>query len=498
LTMTLLSGSDPILDCAAAAAFEQNRFGGNEASQWSAMRQAGIAVADELQRDLRAINVTPDQAGRVLVLVGKGHNGGDALLAAARLLARTTWLIEVGFVFGQNKLRPLALAAWRELQHTGGADRVRVIRRAQVAASTYHVLIDGVFGFQFRPPLSDEVTAWFAAVAEASVQFKAAVDLPSGLDAPGAFVADATYATGIFKMPLLDCAGAGRLRYLDLGFFGADAPGNQRVLKTEVLDPLRQLRPARCDKRSFGQLAVIGGSASYPGAVGLSVAAALLSGVGNVMALVPESQATAFAVRWPEAMWVGCPETDEGGIAMDAGFTIRKHLQRATALLIGPGLGRELETLALITELIRDLEIPLVLDADALQPDIVRAGSAPRILTPHAGEYARIGLAWDDLPTHSAMVRKGPITRIEYQDVSYHAIEGGPVLARGGSGDMLAGLIGGRLAAAPDHPGDAAVQGAFWHGRAARLLAERSGEVAVRNSALLAELNPALRERTLA
>jgi NAD(P)H-hydrate epimerase len=136
----------------------------------------------------------------------------------------------------------------------------------------------------------------------------------------------------------------------------------------------------------------------------------------------------------------------------------------------------------------------LVLDADALQPDLVGRGDAPRILTPHAGEFARLELDEDDPPAGCTLVHKGPITRIKHANVTYHSIEGGPGLARGGSGDLLAGLIGGRLAGCPERPLEAALQATFWHGRAARRLAEDQGEVAVRNSALVDWLNPVLRE----
>jgi ADP-dependent NAD(P)H-hydrate dehydratase / NAD(P)H-hydrate epimerase len=491
--MKLLSGSDPILDCAAAAAFEQRHFGGDETREWAAMRRAGAAVAVEFLGDLRGAGIAPDQPARVLVLVGKGHNGGDALLAAATLLDRTSWSFEVGFVFGQNQLRPLAQAAWQTLQHAGVEGRLQAVRRAAVTARDYDAVLDGVFGFQFRPPLPERARAWFAAAASPAIRFRGAVDLPSGLDDPDAFEADATYATGIFKTPLLELPGAGRLRYLGLDFFPPNTPGQHRVLTSAVLEPLRRLRPARCDKRTFGQLAIIGGSRAYPGAIGLSLAAALHAGVGNITAFVPESQAASFAARWPEAMWMGCPETEEGSISLDAGLDIRRHLQRATAVLIGPGLGREPETLALVAELIRESAVPLVLDADALQPDLVRMGDAPRVLTPHAGEYQRLKLEDEEVPPDWAIVRKGPVTCVEYQGVTYHALEGGPVLARGGSGDMLAGLISGCLAAASTDVGTAAVRGTYWHGRAARLMAERWGEVAVRNSALIDEINPALR-----
>ena len=498
--MKSLPGSDPILDCAGAAAFEQERFGGDEEKEWPAMRAAGEALAKAMLTDLRVAGVNPTRSGRVLVLVGKGHNGGDAMLAAVRLLAEANWSIEVGFVYGQNRLRHLAGAAWRELQSVSGSrtGRVRAIRLDTVAGH-YVAVIDGVFGFQFRPPLKKPVLRWLAAANTVDAELKCAVDLASGLDESGAFRADAIYATGIFKAPLKQCAGVSRLRYLDLGFFQEQVEGNERVLTPRVLDPLRKLRAVASDKRYYGQLAVIGGSRNYPGAVCMAVAAALQSGVGNVSAFVPESLAPAFAARWPEAMWMGCPETEEGSIAMEAGLMIRRHLKRCTAILIGPGLGREPETLALVADLIGEAKTPLILDADALQPELVKLGSAPRILTPHQGEFARItGVEKQQLselnwPVRTVTVLKGPVTRIVDGTMVYWGIEGGPMLARGGSGDMLAGLVGGRLAVDSSDLATAAAQGVVWHGMAAQRVAKCRGETAVRTTEMLGELNSVLR-----
>ncbi|MDA8528080.1 NAD(P)H-hydrate dehydratase [Opitutaceae bacterium] len=492
--MNPIPGSDPILDCAAAAAFEQERFGGDETKEWPAMCVAGEALATAILADLRVAGVNPTQLGRVLVLVGKGHNGGDAMLAAVRFLAETNWSIEVGFVYGQNRLRLLTETAWRELQPVRGSrgERVRAVRLDAVTGS-YLAVVDGVFGFQYRPPLTGPALAWLAAANRVEAELKCAVDLASGLNEPGAFQADAIYATGIFKGPLIERAGVSRLRYLDLGFFPEQTEGDVRVLTPRVLDPLRKLRAVDPDKRSYGQLAVIGGSRSFPGAVAMAVAAALQSGVGNVSAFVPESLAPAFAARWPEAMWMGCPETEDGGIAMEAGLMIRRRLSRATALLIGPGLGREPETLALVADLIRESSIPLVLDADALQAELVELGEAPRIVTPHQGEFERISsrLPTDDQST--VTVLKGPVTKISTAGPTYYGIHGGPVLARGGSGDMLAGLIGGRLAVDSSDLVTAAAQGVVWHGMAAQRVAQNRGETTVRTTAVLEELNPVIR-----
>jgi hydroxyethylthiazole kinase-like uncharacterized protein yjeF len=326
------------------------------------------------------------------------------------------------------------------------------------------------------------------------------VDLPS----EGIFQADFTYATGSVKTPVLGAAEAGRVRYLDLGFFGGAEPGAERVLTREVLAPLAALRPAQTDKRTYGHVFVVAGSRSFPGAALMTVLAAIRSGAGLVTAFVPESLVPAFAACAPEAMWVGWPETPDGGLALEGEHLLHARLERATALVLGPGLGREKETQALVESLVRRATIPLVLDADALQPAIVAAGKAPRIVTPHAGEFARI--AGKEKPaafaktTGATVVLKGPVTQIYATEgkagTTYHSLFGGPVLARGGSGDILAGLIGGLLARAPGDPLLAAARGVVWHGLAADALARAHGQVAVRTTQVLEFLAGVLREET--
>ena len=187
----------PILTCAEAKEFEATYFAGDEAREWRAMQQAGCAVADGILRDYEEIGGFPS-AGRVLVLAGKGHNAGDALIAARRIAELHPGArIEVRFVLGERALRPLAAKAWREL-----AEREQA-RGLQAESNTYDLVIDGVFGFQFRAPLDAQVAGLLTEVNALPIRFRAAVDLPSGLDEPGAFRADFTYATGIVKAPLL-------------------------------------------------------------------------------------------------------------------------------------------------------------------------------------------------------------------------------------------------------------------------------------------------------
>ena len=371
-------------------------------------------------------------------------------------------------------------------------------RPATSRAHPFALCLDGVFGFQFRSPASAGVAALIGSVNALPIRLRAAVDLPSA----GLFRADFTYATGIVKTPVLAEFGAvaGRVRYLDLGFFAPGGPvsvpaGENRVLTPAVLAPLAAWRDSRSDKRTYGHVFVVGGSRSYPGAVLMTVLAALRSGAGLVTAFVPESMVAAFAARAPEAMWVGWPETPAGGLALEGQYLLATRIGRASALVVGPGIGREAETLALVRDIVATTPVPVVIDADALQSEIVSAGKAARILTPHAGEWARIA---ESRQENAVLVRKGAVTRIcgraTPDGVTYHSFFGGPVLARGGSGDGLAGLIGGLLAQTPHEPLLAAARGVVWHGMAADALARAHGQTSVVTTQVLDFLGAALRE----
>ena len=165
-------------------------------------------------------------------------------------------------------------------------------------------------------------------------------------------------------------------------------------------------------------------------------------------------------------------------------------------MLIGPGLGADPETLTVVRDIVLNRNIPLVIDADALRPEVITAvGNKLFIATPHAGEYQRIAPALSGT-SQGVIVRKGPLTCVTDGKTTYCSPFGGPVLARGGSGDVLAGLTGGLLAQTPGDLALAACRGVVWHGRAADLLARTHGQVSVETSQLLEQLGPALTPAT--
>ena len=536
-----LSASCPVLSCAEAGAWEKKLLR-DETAEWDAMQRAGAAIAAAILDDFLEIGGLPVGA-RLLVLTGKGHNGGDALLATAAVLEKFPGAtVDLLFVFGEEPLKPLAKLSLEVLRKTAGL-RLRVVTPAQLKTelASYDVCLDGTFGFQFHPPLDDataELLAWVN--THPRIRLRAAVDLPSGVGEANAgtiFRADFTYATGIVKSPLLVEGNApfvGRVRYLDLGFFGTAHPEGSpyqvgrgvpaapsspdRVLEASILTPLARLRSPQSDKRTYGHLIVVGGSRSYPGAVLMTVQAALRSGVGLLTAFVPTSLAPTYATHFPEAMWVGLPETSDGGLALAGLDLVKEKLSRANVLAIGPGLGAEAETIQLVCGIVGAAAGPGLLDADALRPEVLAAAKGKRfVCTPHAGEFQRMagaGVLREFAGQHGAVVvLKGPVTRVcgsavlqlasdpdargpkhrATPECVYHSLFGGPVLARGGSGDVLAGLIGGLLAQEPDDLLLAAARGVVWHGLAADLLARDKGQVAVQTTQLFDYLQPALR-----
>jgi len=509
----------PVLLCEQAVEFEERLLGGNTEKIRSAMKRVSEKLAYQILLDFNEYRPMPRDP-KILVVAGKGHNGGDALLAGHLLLkSRPRGEVVIWPAVDPAEFSPLTREAFEALE---AEDHCAVLPAGEMACTeiegqAFDLCLDGVLGMQFRPPLGGALATIVQCLNRMEIGFRAAVDLPTGLcpeSGEDTFRADYTYATGVLKFPLLErdaLKWTGRLRYLDIGFFdeGVDKEmgfeKGRQVLTNSVLNCLRKLRHPDCDKRSFGHLMVIAGSREMPGAALLTVKAALRSGVGLVTACVPESVASSFAAVVPEAMWVPCEETEEGGLSMEAMQAVRKKMQRATAIAIGPGIGTERETRALIEEVIRYTTLPVVLDADALQQPLVQKVKGPYVLTPHVGEFARLAstmaervnpeLLWDymrDFGLQGAVVLKGPQTWIAAEDSLAMSPFGSSVLARAGSGDLLTGLVGGLLAEGYS-AADASRMGVVWHGQAGEHLARNRGHVAVTSAMLLNYLHEPIR-----
>ena len=497
--------SDPIMTCAEAAAFEGRLLEGRGA-ELCAMSRAGEGLARLLLREFgRMLGDSPE----ILALAGAGHNGGDALCAALYLLkALPRAKLKVFLSSPMASLKPNTAHFAGLLMRASGS--VRFVGGNAVREGA-DLVLEGLLGMSFAPPLRAGLAEIVEAANAAPFRLRASVDIPAGLSEAACgpvFRADVTYMTGIAKAPLFtseSAACAGRLRYVDLGFFDSQVGDPSRgVVSDAALAPLRALRRAQSDKRAYGHLFVFAGCARYPGAALMNARAALRSGVGLVSAFVPESLAPSLAAAEPACIWVPCPETEDGSLSLESYSLFRSAAGRETAVLAGSGLGDSPEALALVSEVAKSCGVPVVLDADAVRPSILDSlAGKPALITPHAGEFLRVARGVSDADLEDfcssrnlACVLKGPVSRVCDGSKIARVCAGGPQLARAGSGDILAGLAGG-LAARPDLGLGlfaSACAASLWAGRAAERAFAEAGETAYATSDVFNLLHGALNE----
>lgn len=527
--MTLkLTYAHPVLSCKASICYEKELFGDDPEKEWVAMQKAGSSIAENLLHDFLEISTFPQNAV-LLILVGKGHNGGDALIATEKIVSQFP-LAKAYIVLAapESALKPLTYRSLDLLRKKAGEARVESAvwpseKIQEWGNIPFTLSLDGLLGMNFKAPLRAPYKAiiqWTKTLS--NIPLKAAVDLPSGIgDESGtdAYPVDFTYATGIAKTPLfkqLHQPCSGRIRYLDLGFFDESFKNpqvqdtNAAILLPSVLKPLRRLRQPISDKRSYGHAFLLGGCRNMPGALLMSVLATLRSGAGLVTAAAPASFCPAFAAAAPEAMWIPWQESEQGFWNLSHYSALIQNLQRATALLIGPGMEPQSCIKRLVLRLMSETTLPLVLDAGALQSDVAAAAAERKkdagavIITPHFGEFKRFAsieateVDDDTLKQFCSEHRlitilKGPMTRICDGKNLFYSPFGGPVLARGGSGDILAGLTLSLLARPNSNPFLAACQAVTWHGLTAESLARRFGHEAVHTTQLLSCLYSVLR-----
>ena len=498
----------------------------SDSDEWAAMQRAGQGVAEAIILDYQELRPVPERL-RILALLGKGHNSGDAVIACGHLLAAYPRArVELLLTAPEEEFRANTARAMKQLEGRVGIHRVEegsvegLVSKIDAISEGkgFQVCIDGIFGMNFRPPLAGIPDLLIQAINQYDkIDLRAAVDIPSGaeLETKSRFRADFTYATGIAKTRLFEgLATCGRLRYVDIGFF--DTPESKKftskefILHAKALRSINRLRSPDVDKRSFGHLLVVGGSAYMPGALLMAVQAAVRSGVGLVTAFAPESVAASLSAQVPEAMWIPWPETENGTLSPRAMPLLLERVSSASAVLAGPGMGMDRHTEQLVVEMVDKVQCPLIFDADGLRSRVVEIAKNRRrnfgevVVTPHMGEFMRIAkIGEPDYRVSTLLefskiynvitVLKGPHTRVCDGENVLYSSAGGPVLSRGGSGDILAGLIAGMVAQSSDRALSAVARGIMLHGLAAQELAREKGQILVKITQMLDYLPKVLR-----
>ncbi len=463
---------------------------------------------------------------RVGVLVGPGHNGGDALVVARELHFKGC---QVVIYQPFTKLKELTG------HHAQYCSSLGIPTIEQVEAlQECDLLVDGLFGFGLERSLSgdianavDQINQWHKPVVS--------IDLPTGLhtdtgQALGtAIQATHTLCLGLWKQGLLQdqaLAYVGQTELVDFDLPLADIhavlgdhPPVQRITSESAIAHLPLPRSLTAHKYTAGHLLLICGSRRYAGAAILSGLGARASGVGMLSIAVPASLQPVLMAQLPEALVVGCPETPSGAILC---LPDEMQLDKYSAIACGPGLTMEAKS---VVRSVLGSSLPVVLDADGLNmvadwgTSMLETRTAPTILTPHPGEFKRLfpHLA-ENLPCRVTAVREaaaqtGAIVLLKGARVTIsdsHTVwinpASTPALARGGSGDVLTGLIGGLLAQPlaqqqtqspiphPPSPIPNLVQSAvWWHSQAGILAAQERTELGVDAHTLAQYLIPALK-----
>ncbi len=423
------------------------------------MKRAAFGLATAILRELTAR--TGGVSGRrVCAVVGSGDNGGDALWAAT--FARRRGAAADAVLLNPDKAHRKGLAAFRK---AGG-------RVVETIDPTTDLVIDGVVGISGSGPLRPAAAEVFERAGGIPV---VAVDIPSGLDvATGAVAGPAVRAAltvtfGGLK-PVHALADCGRVELVDIGL---DLPDTD-LLSFQAADVLARwpVPGARDDKYTQGVTGVLAGSSTYPGAAVLTTGAAVATHSGMVR--YAGSAHREVLAQWPEV--IASPTPAAAG--------------RVQAWVVGPGLGTDEDGAAALWFAL-DTDLPVLVDADGLtmlaaHPDLVAGRTAPTVLTPHAGEFARLAGSPpgdDRVGATRRLADALGATVLLKGNVTVIADPGGPVYlnragqswaATAGSGDVLSGMIGALLASGLP-AAEAAAAAAFVHARAAALSAADPG-----------------------
>jgi NAD(P)H-hydrate epimerase len=472
------------------------------------MRTAAAAVANFARRQF-------PHARRITVLCGRGNNGGDGLMAA-RMLASAGLDVTTLLLGSPEKMTPDAAEAWREL--AGPANGViHIVTTAadlqqHTAALAADLILDAVVGTGFQPPLRGLAVAALEWV-HASAAPILAVDLPSGwpADETAATLADPVFpADAVLTFTAPKAAHVfGQLtrrwhQPIVVAPIGSPPEAITSSLKItwtgSSLVLAQQPRPAAANKGLFGHVLVVGGSLGKSGAPAMASLAALRTGAGLVTAAVPAPILPSVAAAAPELMTWPLAASEAGHVAAEAARPMQVEAVSAgkSVLVLGPGLGQSPDAVKFVSGLLSATKMPAVLDADALnilarKPVLLTKLALGRtlVLTPHPGEMARLSgltiaevqsnrlaLARDFAQRHSVIVvLKGWRTLIAHPDgrVAVNTT-GNPAMAKGGSGDVLAGFVASLLAQHPDEPARAVEAAVYLHGLAADLAVRQADE----------------------
>jgi NAD(P)H-hydrate epimerase len=473
------------------------------------MENAGRGVVDAILESYGEI------AGRsVLIICGKGNNGGDGFVIARHLFNKGG-IVTVGLTANEKELKGDARANYLILKAISSRRtkaRGLILMRASTNADLNKLpdtdyIIDALFGTGFSGEVKGfhkKLIGWM----NASKAIRVSVDIPSGMNADAgsakgiAVKADLTVTMGYSKVGFV-LPGAksylGKLKIVSLGTptILPDSIG-AKVFEISGTDVARILPKRKIDahKYSFKKVFVLAGSRGYIGAAAMTAEGVLRAGGAMVMLGTPVSVYPILAKKLSEVMVTPLPETSTGSVSLSAWKDLERHLEWADIVVLGPGLSREPETIQVIQRIVSESRKYLLVDADGLNAlsekiSILKKNKNPNIiLTPHSGELSRLinvnakqidanrlEIAQDTAKKFNVtLVLKGvPTITANAEGFAYVNSTGNPGMATGGSGDVLSGIIAGLWSQGMETC-EAAYAGVYLHGLSGDLGRDVLGE----------------------
>jgi NAD(P)H-hydrate epimerase len=505
-----------------------------------ATAQAGVALQDLMEHAGATVASfclrQYPEAARVMVLCGKGNNGGDGFVAA-RVLAGEGVGVRVLLAGSKDGVKGEAAEALKRLVEATDegvveeiGDELTVEELAELLGEA-DLLVDAVFGTGFKGPMRPGMAVNLRdAVARVEVPV-VAVDLPSGWDADsyeetveGCYRADAVVTFTAPKVAHvfghLTAEVFGPVVMGEIGSPDALIENGLGLTWTGVSKRLTEKkRPINSNKGKFGHVLIVGGSYGTAGAPSMASLACLRAGAGLVTAAVPVCVMDTVARIAPELMMRGLSQDEEGSAALAnlEGDALKELLKGIKVVAVGPGLSTKGEASEFARELVSETTLPIVIDADGLNAfdsekakDLDGSGRT-MVITPHPGEMARllgvtvpeveadrIGIARKFATEHRlTLVLKGWRTLVAHPDGRIAVnTTGNPALAKGGSGDILTGIVAAMLAQHPEAVAEAVEAAVYLHGLAADLVARKMDEKSVLATDVIHGLSEAFGYRT--
>ncbi len=480
------------------------------------MENAGRCVVDEMETHFGSVDGTS-----ILVVCGKGNNGGDGFVVARHAYHRgadvTVLLMEKN-----SSLKGDAETNFRILKQCS-SERLQLIEQyslSKIKKQKFDFIVDAIFGTSFHGALEGkyvDVIRWINVQRASKI---ISVDVPSGLNAEtGEVVSLAVKAhrTVTFAAPKVGFyLGKGKEYSGKISIVDIHIPNSviekfsEKLFLTEKNDVAKSLprRSALSHKHSVGKIFILAGSKGLTGAALLCSQSAMKSGAGAVILGVPESEFYAVAKRTLEVMPFALPSTNEGTFSSSAFANVRSKLHWADAVLLGPGLSQNNETQKFMYTVIEKITAPLIIDADGLNAVaknlsvLKKRKTKDIVLTPHIGEFSRLAkLGVDEIEKNTIdivrrfakeyrviLVLKGAHTIIaEPGGKVFFNATGNAGMATAGSGDVLAGIIA-SLIGQGNSPLHAAINGVFIHGEAGDTCKEKIGIMGMTAKDILNEI----------